>query len=542
MSVLTLRPYQRDGIDALYEYWGQGGGNGLLVYPTGAGKSLVLAAIVQELLAQYPGMRIGVVTHVRELILQDYQELMRLWPGAPAGVYSAGLGRRDTSQRIIFAGIQSAWKKTKEIGAFDLLLIDEAHLISRSTDTTYGKFISALREMSPEMRVVGLTATPYRLDSGRLDDGGDALFEKIIYEARLGDLIDAGYLAPLISKGMSEIDVSSVSKRGGEFVAGDLERAVNDDGIVRAAVAELVAYGGDRRAWLVFCAGVKHASHVRDEIVSHGITCEAITGDMDSGQRDSIINRFRAGEIRCLTSVGVLTTGFNVPHVDLVGMMRPTLSTGLFVQQVGRGFRTAPGKDNCLVLDWAGNVRRHGPVDLIEIKPNRGGKKEGGVTVDTVRAKECPTCKSLAALNAQTCAFCGHEWTLDKARHDAEADDVAILSRDLRNQPPEEIPVVTWMGRRHVKAGSPDSLRVTYSAGLMSYPEWVLLGHKGPGRYRAEKWWVAHGGRLPVPDTIEDALVRWSELSQPAFIAVTKNGKWWNITGRRFSQSQEQAA
>lgn len=542
MSALTLRPYQRAGLDALYDHWSEGGGNGLLVYPTGAGKSLVLAAIVQELLAQYPGMRIGVVTHVRELILQDYQELMRLWPGAPAGVYSAGLGRRDTSQRIIFAGIQSAWKKTKEIGAFDLLLIDEAHLISRSTDTTYGKFIGALREMNPEMRVIGLTATPYRLDSGRLDDGSDALFEKIIYEAKLSDLIDEGYLAPLISKGMSEIDVSTVSKRGGEFVAGDLERAANDDAVVRAAVAELVAYGSDRKAWLVFCAGVKHAAHVRDEITGHGITCEAITGDMDSGQRDSIIQRFRRGEIRCLTSVGVLTTGFNVPHVDLVGMMRPTLSTGLFVQQVGRGFRTAPGKDNCLVLDWAGNVRRHGPVDLIEIKPNRGGKKEAGVTVDTVRAKECPSCKSLAALNAQTCAFCGHEWTLDKARHDAEADDVAILSRDLRNQPPEEIAVVTWMARRHVKVGSPDSLRVTYSAGLMSYPEWVLLQHSGPGRYRAEKWWQAHGGQMPVPSCVEEALERWAELSQPTFISVVKNGKWYNITARRFTQSQEQAA
>jgi len=539
---LTLRPYQRAGIDALYDHWSEGGGNGLLVYPTGAGKSLVLAAIVQELLAQYPGMRIGVVTHVRELIQQDHQELLRLWPAAPAGIYSAGLGRKDTSQRIIFAGIQSAWKRTRELGAFDLLLIDEAHLISRSTDTTYGKFIGALREMNPEMRVIGLTATPYRLDSGRLDDGSDALFEKIIYEAKLSDLIDEGYLAPLISKGMSEIDVSSVSKRGGEFVAGDLERAANDDAVVQAAVAELVAYGADRKAWLVFCSGVKHAAHVRDEITGHGITCEAITGDMDSGQRDSIIQRFRRGEIRCLTSVGVLTTGFNVPHVDLVGMMRPTLRTGLCVQQVGRGFRTAPGKDNCLVLDWAGNVRRHGPVDLIEIKPNRGGKKEAGVTVDTVRAKECPSCKSLAALNAQTCAFCGHEWTMDKARHDAEADDVAILSRDLRNQPPEEIAVVTWMARRHVKAGSPDSLRVTYSAGLMSYPEWVLFEHSGPGRYRAEKWWQAHGGLMPVPDSVEEALVRWSELTQPAFIAVRKNGKWWNIVSRRFTQSQEQAA
>ena len=176
----------------------------------------------------------------------------------------------------------------------------------------------------------------------------------------------------------------------------------------------------------------------------------------------------------------------------------------------------------------------------VDRRPGKKGAPDAAKISD-VRAKECPSCKSLAALNAQTCAFCGHEWTMDKARHGAEADDVAILSRDLRNQPPDEIAVVTWMARRHVKAGSPDSLRVTYSAGLMSYPEWVLLCHSGPGRYRAEKWWAAHGGLMPVPDSVEEALVRWSELSQPSTISVRRNGKWWNVTGRTFHAKQEAA-
>jgi DNA repair protein RadD len=294
---------------------------------------------------------------------------------------------------------------------------------------------------------------------------------------------------------------------------------------------------------LAFCAGVKHAHHVREEFVRQGVSCEVISGETHPGDRARFIDDFRAGRLRCLTNCNVLTTGFDAPGLDMIALLRPTLSPGLLVQMLGRGTRLAEGKADCLVLDYTGTIRRLGPVDTLTVdrRPGKKGAPDAAKVTD-VRAKECPTCKSLAALNAQTCAFCGHEWTLDKARHDAEADDVAILSRDLRNQPPEEIAVVTWMARRHVKAGSPDSLRVTYSAGLMSYPEWVLLGHKGPGRYRAEKWWVAHGGRLPVPDTIEDALVRWSELSQPAFIGVKRNGKWWNIVSRRFTQSQEQAA
>ena len=244
-----------------------------------------------------------------------------------------------------------------------------------------------------------------------------------------------------------------------------------------------------------------------------------------------------------LTNANVLTTGFDAPGLDMIALLRPTLSPGLLVQMLGRGTRLADGKQDCLILDYTGTIRRLGPVDTLTVD-RRPGKKGApdAAKISDVRAKECPSCKSLTALNAQTCAFCGHEWTMDKARHDAEADDVAILSRDLRNQPPEEIAVVTWMARRHVKAGSPDSLRVTYSAGLMSYPEWILFEHSGPGRYRAEKWWQAHAGQMPVPDSVEEALVRWSELSQPAFIAVRKNGKWWNIVSRRFTQSQEQAA
>jgi DNA repair protein RadD len=408
----------------------------------------------------------------------------------------------------------------------------------------YRHLLDALREMRPDLRVAGFTATPFRMDSGRLDDGKDRLFDEIVFSYGIGKGIDDGWLSPLVSKqSATEIDVSSVAKRGGEFVSGALEAAADNDVITRAAVSEIIALGAGRRSILTFCAGVKHAHHVRDEFRRQGVHAETITGDTHPGDRSRFIDDFRAGRLRVLTNANVLTTGFDAPGLDMIALLRPTLSPGLLVQMLGRGTRLADGKQDCLILDYTGTIRRLGPVDTLTVD-RRPGKKGApdAAKISDVRAKECPSCKSLAALNAQTCAFCGHEWTMDKARHDAEADDVAILSRDLRNQPPEEIAVVTWMARRHVKAGSPDSLRVTYSAGLMSYPEWVLLGHSGPGRYRAEKWWQAHGGLMPVPDSVEEALVRWSELSQPAFIGVKKNGKWWNIVSRRFTQSQEQAA
>lgn len=539
----TLRTYQSAAIDSVLAYWTGGGGNPLVDMATGLGKSVTIGDLTQRLLTRYPDLRVLMLVHVKELVSQNAAALLRLWPNAPVGIYSAGLGRRDTAQRIIFASIQSVYRRGKEIGPFDLVLIDEAHLVPSAGEGMYRALLTTLREMRPDLRVAGFTATPFRMDTGRLDDGKERLFDEIVYSYGIGKGIDDGWLSPLISKpGATEIDVSCVAKRGGEFVSGALEAAADQDAITHAAVSEIRALGADRRSWLVFCAGVKHAHHVRDEMQRQGVSCEVISGETHPGDRARFIDDFRAGRLRCLTNCNVLTTGFDAPALDLIALLRPTLSPGLFVQMLGRGTRLADGKDNCLVLDFTGTCRRLGPVDTITVD-RRAGKKGApdAAKITDVRAKECPTCKTLAGLSARTCALCGHEWSLDSIRHDAEADDVAILSRDMANQPPEEIAVVTWMARRHQKAGSPDSLRVTYSAGLMTYPEWVLLLHSGPGRYRAERWWAAHGGALPVPDSIDDALVRWSELRQPSFISVRRNGKWFNVVSRRFDNKREAA-
>jgi DNA repair protein RadD len=329
--MLTLRPYQRAALDALYAYWRGEAKNALIVLPTGAGKSLVLAELCRELLASYPTLRIGIVTHVKELIQQNYLELVRLWPQAPAGIYSAGIGRRDARAQILFCGIQSVWNKSQQLGAFDLLLIDEAHLIGRSASSMYGKFFDAQHALTPDMKIVGLTATAFRLDSGRLDQGKDRLFDKIVYDAAVTDLIEQCYLSPLVSKAtVQQLNTEGVAKRGGEFVPGQLEIAVNKDWITRAAAEEMVRYGADRKKWLAFCVGVKHAEDVRDALRALNISAETVTGETPSGERDRLIREFKAGSIRCLTSVGVLGTGFNVPSVDLIALLRPTESAGLF--------------------------------------------------------------------------------------------------------------------------------------------------------------------------------------------------------------------
>lgn len=533
---ITLRPYQQEAIDAVLSYWRDGGGNPLVDLATGLGKSVVIAKLTRDLLESYPTMRVLMLVHVRELVEQNFRQMLRLWPAAPIGINSAGLGRRDLRSQILFASVQSVYREDAySLGERDLVLVDEAHLLPASGDGMYRQLLAKLRQRTPDLRVAGFTATPFRMDTGRLDGGDDALFTETVYSYGIAAGIRDGYLSPLISKAsLTEIDVSSVAKRGGEFVPGALEAAADRDQITQAAAREILAYGENRRSWLVFCAGVDHAHHVRDAMRALGVSCETVTGETPAGDRTRIIAAYRAGQIRCLTNANVLTTGFDAPTVDLIAFLRPTLSTGLYVQMTGRGTRLAERKQNCLILDFAGNIRRHGPVDTVEVRRKSAGKgeKEGAAKVDDVRAKKCPDCESLVALRALECSVCGHEWPKPEPRHEAEAArDVPILSTERVK--PTDLPVITWRAGRWQKQGSPDSVRVEYFAGFQSYSEWVCPEHGGYAAAKFERWWALHGGLLPAPATAREALDRWPELAKPDGITVKPNGKWHDIVGRR---------
>jgi DNA repair protein RadD len=523
---LQLRPYQRAAIDAIYDYFAVATGHPLLVLPTASGKSLVAAAFIQEVLAQWPDERIIILTHVRELITQNFSELIRLWPEAPAGVYSAGLNRRDVQAQILFAGIQSVHRKAYAIQRADLVLVDEAHLIPRSANTTYRRFLGDLTRINPQLKIIGLTATPYRLDSGMLHTGPDALFDNIAFEVSVRELIDEGYLAPLISKQTStQLDVSGVGTRGGEFIAGQLEAAVDQDPITQAAVDEVVAYGRDRRSWLLFCAGVDHARHVCDAVRARGFSCATIFGHTPKAERDRIIAAFKRGEIRALASMGVLTTGFNAPAVDLIAILRPTKSTGLYVQMAGRGTRLAPHKDNCLVLDFACNVARHGPIDLVKPKDKAS---EGDGEAPT---KVCPECQTINALAARVCADCGYVFPAPEVQLEATATTRPILSTGR----PEWLHVGAVTYHRHEKPGRPPSLRVDYHCGLVRYREWVCLEHEGYAGQKAAQWWRRRDGSADLPATVDEALSRVDELRQPVQIAVRPSGQYTEVVHARFA-------
>ena len=537
---LRLRDYQRASLDALAAAWARGGDDAaapghLIVLPTGAGKALVIAALARETLAKNPLARVAIVTHSRELVAQNFSELTGYWPEAPVGIFSAGLGRREADAQVLVCGIQSVADRLDAVGPRDLVIVDEAHLIPRAADTRYGRFLAGLRAATPGLRVAGFTATPYRLDSGRLDAGAHRLFSGIAYEADTFTLIRQGFLAPLVSKAtLTQLDVSGVGRRGGDYIPGELEAAVNHDWITRAAVAELAEYGRGRRAWLAFCAGVAHAEAVRDAVQAEGQACETVSGETPRRERDRIVAAFRAGKIRCLTSVGVLGTGFNVPEVDLVALLRPTRSTGLYVQQVGRALRCAPGKADALILDYAGLVRMHGPVDAVTVQSATQGLGRGLGGAGGPRAKPCPGCGALIALNASTCETCWTEPEADgeaDAPHAAEADDeLAILSADPGIPAPgqaawEPSGGVSWHPVTALSVEpAPDGLDLVlgWRDGAAADAWRVRLRPEASGyeREKAVSWWRGLGGGRDAPMSTAGFLEHADTLHRPAAIQI----------------------
>jgi DNA repair protein RadD len=532
--VITLRPYQQEAIDSTLRYFELNDGNPLIVLPTGTGKSIVIAEFCKRILAQWPDTKILVVTHVRELIRQNYDELKTLWPEAPAGVNSAGLKRREYDPSIVFCGIQSVHNKASKFVKVDLVLVDEAHLIPRKTNTMYQKFLKNLKVMNPHLRVVGLTATPYRLDSGLLYGGDDSLFDGLSYEAGVREMVEKKYLTKLVSKQpKTRLDVSGVSTRGGEFVAGELERAVDRSDVNEAAVREIVSFGAERKSWLIFCSGVSHATHIAELVRKYGISCETIFGDTPDAERDRIVRDFKAGKIRSIASMGVLTTGFNAPAVDLLALLRPTQSTGLYIQIMGRGMRNYPGKEDCLVLDFAGNVARHGPVDRVNPKKPRKTDEAGEAPTKT-----CPECDSIVFAALTECPDCGYVWPPREPEIERTATTLPVMSTAI---PSQWVPVNSVAYRQHVKPGSPNSLRVEYRSGMVVYREWICLEHKGFARDKAIKWWMDRmTGPGVIPTTTVDAIGKANSLLKPAEIKVQKNGKYTEIVGFRFVQDLQE--
>jgi DNA repair protein RadD len=524
-----LRDYQQRAITALYEWFRNNAyGNPVLELPTGAGKSHIVAQLCRDIMAENPSARVLMLTHVKELIEQNAGKLRDAWPNAPMGIFSAGLGRKDIDA-ITFAGIQSIYRHAKRLGHVHLVVIDECHLVNNNRDGRYRKLLDALTEINPDLRVVGLTATPYRLGQGMLDQGEDALFSDIISVVSISELVAKGYLSPLRSKlpPKGQIDLLGVGKVAGEFNQRELEAAARLSEI--EAVEAIIQYSGGRGSWLIFCTGVDHSEEVASALRQRGVSAASITQNTPKDKRAELIAEFKAGRIQALTNCNVLTTGFDHPGIDLIAFLRATMSAGLYMQMAGRGMRIAEGKTDCLVLDFAGNIERHGPVT--NVKPSKRSRREDGIEGDSP-VKACPECHELVLISEMTCPACGHVWP-EKEREWQLADDDIMGANSTR-----VVKVADWAWREHIAKKSGNYMvKVTYYPSALSeipVTEYLAILNQGYAGEKAQQRLLSlfeRSGAERWSNALPELCDILNQAQPPAAIKVEKQGKWDRVIG-----------
>ena len=527
MSIL-LRPYQQASIDQLYHWWmTHPEGNPLLVMPTGAGKSIVIAELTRLLFDTWPEEhpRTLCIVPSKELAEQNADKLMRLLPThIHVDYYSASLGRKRPDADVIVATIGSVAKHAHVLGNIKCVIIDEAHLVNPDGAGMYRQLVTDLARYC-RFRVVGLTATPFRGNGVWLTSGDDPLFSGIAHEVAVKELLDAGHLAPLvrpIDAVRTQIDVSGISTATGDYNVGELADRVTE--YLPGAADEACALAVDRRKWLAFLPTVQNANEFARMLNDRGVGTAVVCGETPKTEREQLIAAYRAGNLRCLVTVLALATGFDVPDVDCILWLRPTISPVLYVQGAGRGLRPASVKADCLWLDFSDTTERLGPVDAI-----RGRKKVQRRDDQEAPFAICNACGAqVRPASALVCPECGGQLREEDDKEHRGASNAAIMAHQVAAKivtyPVDDVRYCV-----HHKDGSPDSMRVEYWSGLRSVArEWVCFEHQGFARAKAEAWWSRRGGGV-MPRSVSAALAAADDLPTPARVVVNESGKWPEI-------------
>jgi DNA repair protein RadD len=387
----TLRPYQQDSVDATIRHFQKDNKPAVIVLPTGAGKSLVIAE-----LARVARGRVLVLAHVKELVEQNHGKYESY--ALAAGIFSAGLNRKDSGNKVIFGSIQSVANAEDEFFSdFSLLVIDECHRVSTDGETQYLQVITKLKNANPKLCILGLTATPYRMGMGwiyryhlpkkEIKTEEERFFNTCIFELTIGFMIKNKFLTPpiKIDSPVACYDFSTLKMKDDKYSLKEIESVLKDQSrITPVIIANIIEMAKEREGVMIFTSSVSHAREIL-KLLPVGNSA-MVVGETDIDERDEILIDFKKKIIKYLVNVSVLTTGFDAPHVDVIAILRPTESVSLYQQIIGRGLRLSPGKVDCLILDYTGVGHDIFSPEIEDDKPN-----SKSVVVDI----ECPQCRHI---------------------------------------------------------------------------------------------------------------------------------------------------
>ncbi len=517
---MILRKYQKESVDSFIQWFTDGKDRPLIVLPTGTGKSVVAAEICRNVKEHSPHVRILVVTHVKELVRQNYEKFMAIYPSPFAGVLSAGLKKKEYHKDIIFCGIQTAYNKAPQIGHVDLVIIDEAHCIPKRGMGRWNRFIADLKIINPNIAVGGMTATPFRMTTGTLIGGDNPQFDGVCYEYGIVEAIKDGYLSEIVSAPVeTHLTTQGVKKRGGEFIPGELEKAVNVDELTKSCCDEIIELGKDRKSWLIFASGNSHANSIHEYLTSKGYKGYCVTQE-NPGDRDVATEELTNGQCDYIVNNMIFTTGFDCPRLDLIACMRPTQSPGLWVQICGRGTRLFTGKKDCLLLDFGRNIDRHGPID--QISGTEWFEKEKG----EAPIKNCPECFAVIHSALTSCPDCGYIFPKNDLNLTKRASNASVLSH--QKQEPIDVEVLSMkVSKHHSRIGKPDTMCVKYVTLAGDVREFICYNH--PAQSYPYQKAVEWGG---VFESVDHALK--NKWIAPKTIKIRKEGKYFKIISKTY--------
>lgn len=470
---LQPRWYQKEGFDATINYLSSNPNkHPLVAMPTGSGKSLLICMIADFVNNNW-GAKVLILSHSPEILKQDHKALCNYLDTDHIGLYSAILKSR-TIYDITVAGIQSIFRKPELFNEFDLVIIDECHMISSNNASMYRKFLSNVGKI-----YCGMTASPFRLGSGYIYGQNDSLFDDLVYDLTSMDnfnrLIDEGYLCrPRTMSTKLKLNTDSLHIKAGDFIDAEMSLLFDKDEITDAAITEIVKIGENYKKWLIFAIDIEHAHHIAEKLIQLGVPTGVVHSQMEF-DRATTLSRHRSGKYKALVNVNVLTTGYDDEEIDLIVLLRPTESPVFHTQTIGRGFRISPGKDHFMVLDFAGNTARLGPVNNITIKKKH--KLKDGEAGEPI-VKTCPICREIHHPSVKICN-CGHEFVFVTKLTDYSYDD-EIVTTGARWHVVDDIDY-TLQQKMHI----PDTIKVKYFCGKKIFSEIWALDYKGYARQRA---------------------------------------------------------
>ena len=574
----TLRTYQQEAVDRTLNYFRKRRDPAVIVLPTGAGKSLVIAELAKIAIG-----RVLVLAHVKELVEQNHLKYESY--GLHAGIYSAGLNQKDSEQKVIFGSIQSVAKaKDAFFKDFTLVVIDECHRVGLEPDSQYAKVITQLKLNNPRICILGLTATPYRLGlgwiynyalRGELKTQEQRFFKHCIYDLPLEYMISNQYLTPPVQVDIpvTSYDFSELIEGGNAYTMAQLEEALHQQRRLTPLIIKNIidiTESDQRQGVMIFSSTVKHAQEIMDHLPPG--QARLVVGTTELSERDQIVHDFKQKAFKYLVNVSVLTTGFDAAHVDVIAILRPTESISLYQQIVGRGLRLDTDKKDCLVLDYTGMGHSIFSPEIGEKKTasesvavqvpcpecgfindfwgildddgklleHFGRKCRGGhVNADNYelipcgyrfRFKICTQCSAENDISARDCSNCGcvlidPDTKLKQAR----------LSKDAHVLTPDSIEML----ERVDKKGTPYLQVKYYDYDAQFVAEMHYLNNPTSLKKFSINFLRSH---LRKPEqkvhisSVSDAVKLRAQLRMPSFVIARKQGKFWKITEKIFSE------